>query len=183
MPTGGGGGSTWGPSVYVELLRSAVLLEPIALDSVVVAEEGKRTVAVMDLLDVKAPTPAQRLDATIRQLGKIVTPGEVRTLGAVRLSVATPWPSVSLSLAQRMLDGVNRFNLNARKSAAAAERQFVEVQSREADITLRDAEQRYLEFLQSNRVILVSPHLELYRDHLHRVISFRQQAYLSLCQP
>src|ERR1035437_6053265 len=30
----------WGPAVYVELLRSQVLLEPIALDTVVVAEEG-----------------------------------------------------------------------------------------------------------------------------------------------
>src|ERR1017187_4665074 len=35
-------GAAWGPPVYVELLGSNALLEPTALDTVVVAEEGGR---------------------------------------------------------------------------------------------------------------------------------------------
>src|SRR5438552_3816542 len=57
MPTGSGG---WGPPVYVELLRSRALLEAIAVDTVVVAEEGGRRVGLMDLLEIEAPTPSRR---------------------------------------------------------------------------------------------------------------------------
>src|SRR3989304_5372364 len=37
VPTSGG---TWGPSIYVELLNSPVLLEPIAQDTILVMEQG-----------------------------------------------------------------------------------------------------------------------------------------------
>src|ERR1019366_5148610 len=58
-------GAAWGPPVYVELLGSQALLEPIALDTVVVAEEGGRRVALIDLLKIKAPTIAKRTDLAV----------------------------------------------------------------------------------------------------------------------
>src|SRR3954463_7881528 len=50
IPSAGGG---WGPSMYVELLRSRALLDPIALDTVIVAEENGRRVPLIDLLKIK----------------------------------------------------------------------------------------------------------------------------------
>jgi hypothetical protein len=170
----------WGPPVYVELLRSRALLEPLALDTLVVAEKGGRRLAFKDLLEIKAPTPPQQTDAAVRALVGMVTASEIKTLGAVKVSVTTPWPSVSLSLAQKLVRGVNVFNLETRKSQAAAERQFVEVQAAEAERALRAAEDRLQYFLQGNRAI--AGQLGFERDRLQREVALRQQVYTSLLQ-
>src|SRR2546428_7338402 len=154
LPSSGGG---WGPPVYVELLRSRALLEPIALDTVVVAEEGGRRVAVMDLLEVGAPTPEQRAERTVRALGRIVKSQEVRALGAVEVTVTTRWPSVSLALVERLVHGVNQFNVEVRKSQAAAERQFVETPAPEAEPALRGAAGRRHGLLHRNPLIRSPP--------------------------
>jgi uncharacterized protein involved in exopolysaccharide biosynthesis len=179
VPTSGGG---WGPPVYVELLRSRALLGRIVLDSVVVAEEGARRVALMDLLKVKANAPEQRVDRSVRILGGMVESREVKALNAVEVVVTSRWPSVSLALAQKMVQGVNRFNVETRRSQATAERQFVDAQAHEAERALREAEDQLQSFLQRNRVIAGSPQLEFQRDRLQREVNLRQQVYTSLIQ-
>lgn len=179
VPSSGG---AWGPPVYVTLLRSRALLEPVALDTVVVAEQGGRRVAVMDLLEIEAPTTARRTEHAVRALGDIVTAREDKTLGAVKLTVTTRWPSVSLALAERLVHGVNRFNLQTRKSQAAAERQFVEAQAGQAERTLRGAEDRLQAFLQRNRGFANSPELAFAHDRLQGEVALRQQVYTSLLQ-
>ncbi len=175
-------GVAWGPPLYVELLRSRALLEPIALDTVAVAEQGGRRIAIMDLFGIKAPTPAQRIDLAVRVLAAKIAASEERTLGAVRVGVTTQWPSVSLALADRLVSGVNEFNSKTRKSQAAAERQFVEGQVVEADAALRLAEDRLEEFLQRNRTIAGSPQLAFERDRLQRDVIRRQQLQTSWMQ-
>lgn len=180
LPSSGGG--TWGPPVYVELLRSHSLLEPIARDTIVVAEEGGRRVAVADLFKVTGSTPQERNELTIRALQGITTAAEVKPLGAVKLSVTTRWPSVSMALADRLVEGVNKFNLETRKSQAAAERQFVEIQAAEAGNALRMAEDQLQSFLQRNRDFSSSPALAFERDRMQREVSRRQEMYTSLLQ-
>lgn len=172
---------SWGPAMYVQVLRSRALLEPLALDTLVVAEQGGRRVAVMDLFQIKAATPPLRVDRAIASLLGFVRAEEVRSLGAVRLSVTTPWASVSLALAEKLVRGVNEFDFKTRKSQATAERQFVETQGAEAERALRSAEDRMLAFLERNRTI-GSPDLMLERDRLQREITLRQQLYTSLLQ-
>jgi uncharacterized protein involved in exopolysaccharide biosynthesis len=174
-----GSGGTWGPPVYVELLRSWDLLEPLARDTFAVTEEGGRRIVLMDLLEAKGPTPERRIDVTVRKLRLMITATEVKTLGAVRVSVSTRWPSVSLTLAERLVSAVNRFNLETRRSQASAERQFVEQRAAEAERSLREAEDRLQAFLQRNRS-LGSPELTFHRDRLQREIALRQQAYMGL---
>ena len=174
------GGSAWGPPVYVALLRSRALLEPIALDTVVVAEDGGRRVALMDLLEIDDSAPELRVDLAVRTLGEIVAASEVRALSAAKVSVTTRWPSVSLALAERLVDGVNQFNLETRRSQAAAEREFVEMQAAEAERALREAEDRLQLFLQRNRAFASSPELAFEHDRLQREVALRQQVYTSL---
>jgi uncharacterized protein involved in exopolysaccharide biosynthesis len=174
-----GSGNGWGPPIYVELLRSRALLEAIASDSVVLTEEGKRRVAVIDLLNVRAPTKADRLDRAVRELRKITDASEDKKLGAVKVSATTRWPSLSLALTKMLVNGVNRFNLETRKTQAAAERQFVETQAAESELALREAEDRLQQFLQQNRVA-GSPQLAFERDRLQRTVDLRQQVYTSL---
>lgn len=175
--------SGWGPPVYVELLRSQALLAPIALDSLEVPEEGGRRMAMMDLLRVGDMPAGRRTERAVKVLrNKILSTGEDKKLGAVRLSVSTRWPSVSLQVAERLITSVNQFNLESRKSQAAAERQFVELQSREAERALREAEDRLQAFLQRNRATSSSPDLMFARDRLERDVALRQSVYTSLMQ-
>lgn len=173
MPSGGSG---WGPGMYVVLLRSRALLEPIALDTFAVAEQGGRRATLEELFTVKAPTPARRVDLTIQALTDRVSAMEDKNLGAVRVSVTTSWPSLSLALAQRLVERVNQFNLETRRSQAQAERRFVETQAVEAEAALRQAEDRLQAFLQRNRSI-AGPQLSFEQDRLKRDVDLRQELY------
>jgi uncharacterized protein involved in exopolysaccharide biosynthesis len=178
----GGGGGTWGPPVYVEVLHSNALLAPIALDTVTVAEEGRRT-TIADVLHVPAnKNSLMRAESAVSAVAGVVSVSEIKSLGAVEVSVKTHWPSVSLALAQRLVSGVNQFNVERRRTQATAERQFVEVQAAEAQTTLRQAEDRLLTFLKGNRAVAGSPELAFERDRLQRDVSLRNQVYTSLLQ-
>ncbi|HJQ54931.1 MAG TPA: hypothetical protein VJ825_13920 [Gemmatimonadaceae bacterium] len=175
--------SSWGPAVYVELLRSWALLEPLARETMVVPEEGDKRIPLMDLLKVKASNPQRRLELTVRRLSSIISAREVKALGGVELRVTTKWPSVSFAIAQQLVDGVNRFNLEKRKSQATAERQFVEAQTTDAERALRDAEDQLQEFLQRNRMTTsISSEVAFQKDRLQREVGLRQQLYTTLAQ-
>lgn len=176
------GGSAWAPPMYVELLRSRALLEPLGLDTVTVSEEGNRKVRIVDLLIIKAPTVRRQTEIAAGTIGGMVKASEEKKLGAVRLITTTRWPSVSLQLTQRLLDRVNEFNIEMRKAQAAVERKFVDAQSDEAEAALRVAEDRLQGFLQRNRMIAGSPELAFEHDRLQREVTLRQQLYTSWLQ-
>jgi uncharacterized protein involved in exopolysaccharide biosynthesis len=179
VPTTGGG---WGPAVYVELLRSRTLLEPIARDTIAVAELQGRRVPVMDLLEIKRSAGAERTDRAVRRLRGMVRATELRPIGAVEVRVATEWPSVSLTLAERLVSAVNQFNLETRKSQAAAERHFVERRAAEIERSLREAEDRLQTFLQRNRIINPNSEQAFERERLQREVTRRTQLYTSLLE-
>jgi uncharacterized protein involved in exopolysaccharide biosynthesis len=155
-------------------------LAPIALDTVV-PEKGRPGILLMDLLKVEAANPALRMETAVRTLRTIVTASEDTKLGAVRLTVTTEWPNVSFTIANQLVNAVNQFNVETRKSQAAAERQFVEVQAGDAEGALRAAEDRMQNFLQRNRAS-GAPELAFERDRLQRDLNLRQQVYTQLVQ-
>lgn len=175
-------GGAWGPPVYVELLGSRALLEPVVLETVVVAEEKGRRVPLMDLLEIDGPTPARRLELAVEELRGMIEASEEPKLGAVKVEVTSTWPSVSGALATRLLQRINEFNFQIRKSQAKEERQFVELQAREAERALRDSEDRLQLFLQRNRALGGSPELTFERDRLQRELSSRQSLYTAWLQ-
>jgi uncharacterized protein involved in exopolysaccharide biosynthesis len=175
-------GAAWGPSIYVELLRSRTLLEPIARDTITVAEQEGRRTPVMELLEIKSQEPAERMDRAVQRLRRMVTATELRPISAVEVKVASEWPSVSLTLAERLVNGVNRFNLETRKSQAAAERTFVEQRAAEIERSLREAEDRLQAFLQRNRIINPNSEQAFERERLQREVTRRTQLYTSLLE-
>ena len=177
-PASGGG---WVPAVYVQLLHSNALLDPIAHDTLIVAEEANRRVALMDLLKIKGRKQAESEELTVIALRNLVQSAELRSLSAVQLSVRTKWPSVSAAIAKQLVAGVQKFNIESRKSQAMAESQFLEGRTDFAQQSLRDSEDRLASFLRRNRVTN-SPELALERDRLQRDVSLRQQLYTSLMQ-
>jgi hypothetical protein len=177
----GSGGPSWGTGLYVEVLRSRALLEPITRDSFTVTEMGGRRIPFMELFEIRGASAEARLDRGVRALQGAIKATDERTIGAVRLSVNTPWPSVSLTLAERVLLAVDEFNTQRRRSQAAAERVFVERQTAEAEEGLRDVENRLRVFREQNRTIN-GPRNELEHQRLQREVNLRQSLYTSLLQ-
>jgi uncharacterized protein involved in exopolysaccharide biosynthesis len=175
-----GGDGSWGPPLYVELFRTRTLLDPIANDTISVAEEGNRRVAVAELLGVKAVTAPRRADIVVNALRAAIEASEIKPLNAVRISVTTKWPSVSLVLTERLVKSINLFNLQTRQSQARAEREFVETQAVAAERALREAENNLQEFLQRNRTYASSPELSFTFTRLGREVALRQQVYNAL---
>lgn len=171
-----GGATSWGPEMYVEVLRSRAVLEPLVRDTFVVVEEGNRRASLTQLFEIEGPNDGVRTERTLARLGDIVVANEDRRVGVVTLEAETKWPSISLALVERLLDRLNRFNLETRKSQAVAERQFVDEQALRAQRELNSAEDRLKTFLQRNR-IAGSPELTFERERLEREVSLRQQLY------
>jgi uncharacterized protein involved in exopolysaccharide biosynthesis len=179
LPVGQSDG-TWGPPVYVSLLHSRTLLEPIAADTFVVRERGPQRTALLDLLEVRKDAPPVRLTFGVQKLRGVITVSEDKALGAVNVAVSTRWPSLSFALERRLIDAINEFNLEKRKSQAAAEYQFVQSQAAAAERDLREAEDRLQVFLQGNRVVGSASELAFQRDRLQRDVELRQQVYTAL---
>jgi VIT1/CCC1 family predicted Fe2+/Mn2+ transporter len=147
---------------------------------VAVTDDTGRRVRMSALLGIQASGSPADAELAVGRLREIIKATEVKNIGAVKVAVTTRWPAASLAIAERVLNGVNRFNVETRKTQAAAERQFVEVQAADAERALRAAEDRLQFFLQGNRAISNSPELAFQRDRLARQVSLREQVYSSL---
>jgi uncharacterized protein involved in exopolysaccharide biosynthesis len=178
----GSGGGSWGVPMYIALIATRGMLLPIVFDTVVVSEEGRRRASMIDLFIPKGVSPPERIEQMMNTLPGVIAATEDRKLNAVRISATTKWPSVSLALANRMLERVNEFNIETRRSQAISERKFIDAQSAEAERALRAAEDRMQSFLQTNRAVEGSPQLVFERDRLQREVMLRQQLYTSWMQ-
>lgn len=179
---GAGGASAQSPQFYVDLIRTRSVLGPIARDSVSPAE-GRR-VPVSEFLGVRATDEALLLEKTLRVLrGSVISASAAtRTTGVISVSVTTESPLASFEIAQRLLNGVNAFNLVTRQSQAKEERVFTEARLQEARSKLLDAEADLERFLKANRQFSNSPELALVRDRLERAVSLHQQVAVRLAQ-
>jgi uncharacterized protein involved in exopolysaccharide biosynthesis len=177
-------GQAQSPQFYADLLRTRELLMPLAADSFSVADARSPRVSLSAFLRVPGANEAVVLDNTMRTLRDNVIGSTVvtRTTGVVTVRVRTRSPQVSLGIAERLLAGLNQFNLSTRQSQAAAERRFVEGRLAEGRASLRAAEDALQRFLQANRQIANSPQLTFQRDRLERDVSLQQQLVTGLVQ-
>jgi uncharacterized protein involved in exopolysaccharide biosynthesis len=102
--------------------------------------------------------------------------------GTVRVRVQTESAARSESIAVRLLELINRFNLESRQSQAAAERRFIEGRVAEARGDLNAAEARLRVFLEGNRAVGNSPQLMLQRDRLTREVTMKQALFTTLSE-
>ncbi|HUF66127.1 MAG TPA: hypothetical protein VMM17_09125 [Gemmatimonadaceae bacterium] len=169
------------PQFYADLVRSRVILASFADDTFAVPERGGEAVDFATLFKVKATSPAGRTDEAVTKLRKRVSTRTNAATGTVTVTAQTPWRSASLAIVESLLDRVDAFNLEQRRSQASNERQFVEGRLDEAKIALRAAEDRLEAFLIGNRQIGSAP-LNLTRERLQREVALRQGVVSSLTQ-
>lgn len=177
-----GGAAAQSPEFYEELVTSRSILAPIVGDTVAVAEEGGRRRPVLDLLEVDPGPPPSREDEGVRRLRELLSVSLSPRTGVVRIAVTTPWASVSHALADRVVQSLNRFNLQTRQSQAAAERRFVEERLQAQRTLLGASEGRLATFLRTNRQFANSPDLMFEHERLQRDVALQQQVLTQLAQ-
>jgi uncharacterized protein involved in exopolysaccharide biosynthesis len=178
-----GGEANQSPQFYVDLVKSREIIRPVVMSSYDYTEEGKHTAGTLPkIYGFKDPNSEAAVQKAIERLRKNVSAAASAKTGVVTVSLKTPSPTLSRVVLQRMLDELNRFNLESRQSQASAERKFTEARLANAESDLRAAEQRLQDFLQENREFRSSPKLSFEEDRLARDINTRQQVYNTLAQ-
>lgn len=185
VPAGEAGQS---PQFYADLLETRELLREAVLTEYEVREdpdlpEGDRLEGdLVALLEVEGDTRRLAVANAIRSLRGVVSVSTSPETGVVELSVSTRWPDLSHQVADRMIELVNRFNLESRTTQATAEREFIEGQVARAESALHTAEDSLEAFLERNRSYQSSPELTFRYDRLQRQVNLRQQVYTSLSE-
>lgn len=180
LPTGD---QSLSPEFYSSLLKSRVVLARIAQDTFRVPEISRPKATFLDLFKISRQAAPKRIEKGVRLLqDRIVNVSVAKATGVVDVSVKTNWPSVSLAIAEALLQGVNEFNQVTRQSQAAAERKFLEGRLGVAATDLRAAEDRLEYFLKTNRDIGSSAELTFSRERLQRDLGLKQQVFTSLTQ-
>ena len=171
------------PHLYADLLLTREVLAPIAADSFDVGAGASTRVPLPKFLRVRGKNAPAMLENTMRALRKNVISTTVasRTTGMVTVRVRTRSAQASEEIAERLLEGLNHFNLVTRQSRARQERVFTEARLVDARASLRSAEDALQRFLQSNRES-TTPALTFERDRFQREVTFQQQIVTSLAQ-
>jgi len=175
------GGESEAPEFYVAVLRSQDLLQEL-LRSRFAPREGGETAPLIELLGVSGGNEHERFRNGVEVLRSRITTGVDQRAGVISVNVRAPWPHLAEDLAKALLEMVNRFNLEKRRSRAAAEREFIEDRIESARKELAQVEAELESFLEANRSVGESPRLVFERERLQRRVDLRQQVYLSLAQ-
>jgi uncharacterized protein involved in exopolysaccharide biosynthesis len=113
-------------------------------------------------------------------LNGAITASVDRETGVVNLTIATDNPALSEKIAERLLDLLNKFNLEVRQSRAQEEGRFIAGRMTEAQEELLAGEGALQNFLRQNREFRNSPELTFEHDRLLRYVTMRQEVYTSL---
>jgi len=174
-----------GPDFYQKLLTSRAVLAPVVSAKYKVGVEGAGgdSVSLLDLVKIAGATPQVRVARGIKWLRDqaLSTSVDAQT-SIVTVSVSTRWPEISYQIAAALLQQVQDFDLETRRTQAQAEREFLEGRVAAARKDLRSAEGDLQTFLQNNRQFANSPELVFQHDRLQRQVTMRQDLYTSLSQ-
>ncbi len=169
--------ATQSPAFYVDLLRSREILGAAVTHRYKGANED-----LLEAYQVKGATAGIRRERAMAKLSDDMTVLASPRTGVITLSVTLLDPVLAQEVAQVLLDEVNAFNLESRKSQAGAERQFVGRRLEEVRWDLRAAEDRLQAFLQRNRDYRNSPELGFEQERRAREVSMQQAVFSSLAQ-
>lgn len=177
-----GGGSSGGSAYYLELIRSREILGPV-VEARYSFKEGNRTISgtLIELYGIRDPRPRYARANAIRILASHMRTTSSST-GMMQLSVTEGSPGLAPLLVERVLQELNRFNLESRQKEASGERRFIENQMEEAGIRLRIMEDMLQRFLSENQNFSEISPLSFEWDRLKRQVAMRQEMYTAFAK-
>ena len=170
--------SSVSPDFFAQVLHSREIQRSTLLSEFPDRSGASRP--LLDILGVTGTTPEQRLQNGTRQLAQQLEVDVDRRTGVVSLAVEMPDARLAADVANRMVELLNRFNLERRQSQSREERRFSGDRLATAERELRTAEQAHLAFLQRNRGYSDSPLLNFESNRLSREVQLKQEIFLTL---
>ena len=170
------------PEFYVGLIRSRTVLGAVVDSSYQLSSDSGSKGNLVRAFEITLADRAKARERAIEKLDAAIEANAVQKTGLVQLSVATKSPTLSFQIARRLIDEVNRFNQQTRRSQAVAERQFTERRLNEVRGELRDAEDSIQAFENANRQFRSSPELNSRYERLNREVGRRSGLYLEVSQ-
>lgn len=172
------------PAFYGDLLRSRTVLEPLVHLPIRFTWKGKTFAgSFVQLAQTTGADSLLEAEAAINALRTAMSVSIAAKTGVVQVQTRTRYPHLSAILTDSALGRLNSFNVETRRSQAAAQRQFLEQRLRTISRELAEAEDALGSFAQRNRGDLRnSPELVIQQERLNRSVTLRTQVYGSLAQ-
>src|SRR6266550_837292 len=167
------------PQFYADLLRSRAVLRRVLRARVPTLND---TLPVIDVLRVRDRDSLRRLEAGERALSRRIVVRVNRITGRVDLSVSMPDAQSAQAVADTMLELLDEYNREIRRSRAGEKRAFAVAQASMAAESLRASERAMEIFLERNRSFQQSAQLQFQHERLARTIALRQDIYLALAR-
>lgn len=174
-----GSGSADSPDLYAELVRSGPLLLQVVADSY---PTRGGPIALSTYYRVREDSGSRRAARTAEALAEDLRVSVTPRSGLVRVSVRTRDAELSFAVLLAILERVNRFNVETRKTQARAEREFLEARIVSARSELRASEVLMGQFLLANRGFSRSPSLTFEHDQLDRDVARRTHVLTGLSE-
>lgn len=168
------------PQFYVDLINRRSTLRAL-VDSSYRGQSNRSYRNLIAYYDVDGSHHGAAVDRAVRKLRDDLAATANTKTGVVTVTATARDPQLAQGIVQRAIDVVSTFNLQRRKSQAAAERDFAQQRLEQAQAELRAAEEQQEQFLQSNAVI-GSPRLRLEAERLSRNVEMKQALYTTLAQ-
>lgn len=152
-----------GPDFYLDLIKSPVVLEGVAVSPIVIKPGGPPTTLVQHYTS-QPPTNAEAVQGAINTLMGKINAG-VGPTGIITLRVTAEDPHLAAAIARQLMVQVDEFNEKKMRSQANRERQFAEQRLSEVNAELRQAEAEWLAFVNRNRIV-AAPALQLQQQRI-----------------
>jgi uncharacterized protein involved in exopolysaccharide biosynthesis len=168
------------PAFYADLLTTRAVLQEVVRTPFEVSGRQTNLIAHYRFTSEPPPEAARKASEALR---KNITVRMESQTGIVTLGVTAVTKPLAEQIAGRLLEELNKFNLQVRKSQAVNERRFAAERYDAARRELLSAEQALESFLARNRGGVVnSPQLAFQRDRLERDVALRQRVFASLAE-
>jgi uncharacterized protein involved in exopolysaccharide biosynthesis len=169
------------PEFFVSVLQSRAILGEVLQTEFPDSVDGRVVPRkLIDILSVRAPTPAKRFEKSLKKLRKRVSAAHDRKSGILSLAVEDPSAPRAAEIANHILELLNRYNVERLQTKSRQQREFAEQRLDQAQGELRTAEQAQLRFLQSNRQYNQSPLLAYEASRLQRAVQLKQDVVTTL---
>lgn len=170
------------PTFYLDLINSAQLLSSLATTTFPDPSRRGAPRPLTEILEVEGASPAVKVNEAVLLLRRHIRPSVRPKTGVVNVVIKAHDPNLAAAMGTRLLELLNRFNLETRQTQAAAEARFVQARLADAKSELRVAEDRLQLFLQRNREFRNSAELMFQEERLRRDVMLGQQVVATLSQ-
>lgn len=167
---------------YARLLRSRSILEATVTSTYSTGEQEKGRADLVRIFGVDGDTRQEKLSAATKKLEDLITINVALDAGIITVQVRADRPELATEINRRLLQLLDEFNIERRKSQTKAEREFVEARLADAERELRAAEAAMAAFLERNRSYTTSPQLTFEASRLQRQVEIQQQVYVTLAE-